>query len=130
MRVFGSPAQIHVRATVRADKKLSDRSVSGTFIGHSLYGNGYNFLIRTTTGTINQFEEIDSADAKFNETFSPHRARQGKLASGNEIAPDLTTVPESDSNSLPVPSSSKQDEPDDGVIDLQSPKDPTELQYG
>ena len=33
LRVFGSPAQIHVRATIRSDKKLSDRSVSGTFIG-------------------------------------------------------------------------------------------------
>ena len=130
MRVFGSPAQIHVRATVRSDKKLSDRSVSGTFIGHSLHGNGYNFLIRKTMGNINQFEEIDSADAKFNETFSPHRERQGKLASVNEIAPDLTTVPASDSQSLPVPSSTKQGEPEDGVIDLDSPKDPTKLQYG
>jgi transposase InsO family protein len=45
MRVFGSPAQIHVRATIRDDKKLSDRSVSGTFIGHSTHGNGYMFLV-------------------------------------------------------------------------------------
>ena len=32
MRVFGSPAQIFVRATIREDKKLSNRSISGTFV--------------------------------------------------------------------------------------------------
>ena len=73
MRVFGSPAQIHVRATIRADKKLSDRSVSGTFIGHSTRGNGYIFLVNKTNGTNGQYDEIDSIDAKFNETFSPYR---------------------------------------------------------
>ncbi len=50
MRVFGSPAQIHVRATIRVDTKLSDRSVSGTFISHSSHGNGYIFLERKTLG--------------------------------------------------------------------------------
>ncbi len=89
MRVFGSPAQIHVRATVRADKKLSDRSVSGTFIGHSTRGNGYISLVNKTNGTNGQYDEIDSTDVKFNETFSPYRARQGQLASGNDIVPDL-----------------------------------------
>jgi hypothetical protein len=96
MRVFGSPAQIHVRATIRADKKLSDRSISGTFIGHSRHGNGYIFLVRKPSGQNYILDEIDSRDAKFNETFSPYRERQGKLTSTNEIDPDLTTETEQD----------------------------------
>ena len=91
MRVFGSPAQIHVRATIREDKKLSDRSISGTFIGHSTRGNGYIFLVNKNKGTSGKYVEIDSTDVKFNETFSPYRERQGQLASSNEIEPDLTT---------------------------------------
>jgi hypothetical protein len=122
MRVFGSPAQIHVRATIRSDKKLSDRSISGTFIGHSRHGNGYNFLIQKTTGKGKPYAEIDSVDAKFNETFSPHRARHGQLTSGNEIAPDLTTVPTS---IMPQDS-----ELDDGVNELESHEDPTASPYG
>ncbi len=59
MRVFGSPAQIHVRATIREDKKLSDRSVSGTFIGHSTKGNGYIFLVPKRTGMCEPYTEID-----------------------------------------------------------------------
>jgi hypothetical protein len=85
LRVFGSPAQIFVRATIRDDNKLSDRSVSGTFVGLSDKGNGYNFLV----GSSNELVEIDSKDAKFNETFSECRDRQGKLSSANHIPPDL-----------------------------------------
>ncbi len=81
MRVFGSPAQIFVRGTIRDDKKLSDRSISGTFVGISDKGNGYLFLIRKS----NTFVEIDSKDAKFNETFSDCRALQGKLITAQNI---------------------------------------------
>ena len=88
LRVFGSPAQIHVRATIREDKKLSDRSVTGTFIGHSTRGNGYLFLVPKSSGTC-QCDELDSNDVKFNETFSPYRERQGRLISDNPITPDL-----------------------------------------
>jgi hypothetical protein len=45
MRVLGSPAQIHIRKTVRKDSKLLDRSISGTFIGNSSRGNDYIFLV-------------------------------------------------------------------------------------
>jgi transposase InsO family protein len=64
MRVFGSPAQIFLRDTIRQDKKLSDRSTSGTFVGISDKGNGYIFLIRKS----NELVEVDTKDAKFNET--------------------------------------------------------------
>jgi transposase InsO family protein len=56
LRVFGSPAQIFVRATIRDDKKLSDRSVSGTFVGMSDKGNGFIFLIEKSDSIV----EIDS----------------------------------------------------------------------
>jgi hypothetical protein len=85
LHVFGSPAQIFVRATVRNDVKLSDRSVSGTFVGISDKGNGFIFLIQKS----NTFIEIDSKDEKFNETFSDYRARQGKIAAAPYIGPDL-----------------------------------------
>ena len=85
MRVFGSPAQIFVRPSARNDTKLSNRSVSGTFVGMSDKGNGYIFLI----GSSNKFVEIDSRDAKFNETFSDYRDRQGKLNAAQNIAADL-----------------------------------------
>jgi hypothetical protein len=85
LRVFGSPAQIFVRATIRNDKKLSDRSVSGTFIGMSDKGNGYIFLVPKS----NELVEIDSKDAKFNETFADYRGRQGKLTTAHYIEPDL-----------------------------------------
>jgi hypothetical protein len=75
LRVFGSPAQIFLRPTVRSDPKLSDRSISGTFVGMSDKGNGYIFVVNRS----NEFVEIDSKDAKFNETFSEYRGRQGKL---------------------------------------------------
>jgi len=85
LRVFGSPAQIFIRATIRDDVKLSDRSVSGTFVGISDKGNGYIFLI----GKSNELATIDAKDAKFNETFSDIRERQGKLSPANHISPDL-----------------------------------------
>ncbi len=85
MRVFGSPAQIFVRAKIRDDQKLSDWSVSGTFVGVSDKGNGYIFLIQKS----NELVQIDSKDAKFNETFSDYRGRQGKLTKASYIDPDL-----------------------------------------
>ncbi len=59
IRVFGGPAQIFVSETTRIDKKLSDRSVSGTFVGISDKGNGYIFLIRKSNTLI----EVGSKDA-------------------------------------------------------------------
>ncbi len=91
MRVFGSPAQIFVRATIRNDKELSDRSVSGTFVGISDKGNGYIFLV----GKLNKLVQVDSKDAKFNETFSDCREGQGKLPPANHISPDLRNENES-----------------------------------
>ena len=93
MRVFGSPAQIFLRPTIRKDKKLSDRSVSGTFVGISDKGNGYIFLVRKSKnfGEIDSKDlvEIDSKDVKFNETFAEHRERKGKLTTASNIDPDL-----------------------------------------
>ena len=74
MRVFGCPAQIFVRATTRNDKKLSDRSVSGTFVGISDKGNGYIFLIQKSNPL--ELVQVDSKDVKFNETFADCRAIQ------------------------------------------------------
>jgi hypothetical protein len=85
LRVFGSPAQIFVRPTARSDKKLSDRSVSGTLVGISDKGNGYIFLVNKSDSIV----EIDSKDAKFNETFSEYRGKQGKITAANHIEPDL-----------------------------------------
>jgi transposase InsO family protein len=85
MRVFGSPAQIFVRPTIRSDPKLSDRSISGTFVGISDKGNGYIFLVNKYDTLV----EVDSKDAKFNETFSDYRGRQGKIMVAPFIAPDL-----------------------------------------
>ncbi len=48
-------------------------------------GNGYIFLINKS----DSFVEIDSKDAKFNETFSDYRARQGKVMTAPYIDPDL-----------------------------------------
>ena len=92
MRVFGSPAQIFVRATIRDDVKLSDRSVSGTFVGISDKGNGYIFLVSKS----NEVVEIDAKDAKFNETFADIRERKGKLTNAHYISPDLTEVTDKD----------------------------------
>jgi hypothetical protein len=90
MRVFGSPAQIFLRGTVRQDQKLSDRSVSGTFIGISDKGNGYIFLVQKS----NELVEVDTKDAKFNKTFSDCRERQGKLVNARNINPNLMNVTE------------------------------------
>jgi hypothetical protein len=90
--VFGCPAQIFVRSTIRADKKLSDRSISGTFVGISDKGNGYILLV----GKSNKLVQIDSKDAKFNETFSDYRERQGQLSLANHITPDLMDKNESE----------------------------------
>jgi hypothetical protein len=58
----------------------------GIFIGMSRKGNGYNFRIKRTNTTV----EIDSADAKFNETFSDCRDRQGRIIKGGKVLdPDL-----------------------------------------
>ena len=81
LRVFGCPAQIFIRPTLRGNNKLSDRSEMGIFIGMSRKGNGYNFRIKRTNTTV----EIDSADAKFNETFSDCRDRQGRIIKGGKV---------------------------------------------
>jgi hypothetical protein len=54
-------------------------------VGISDKGNGFIFLIQKS----NELVEIDSKDAKFNETFSDCRERQGKLIKANNIYPDL-----------------------------------------
>ncbi len=68
---------------------LSYRSVSGTFVGMSDKGNGYIFLIQKSNTFVDDFVEIDSKDAKFNETFADCRARHGKLTTAHYIDPDL-----------------------------------------
>jgi hypothetical protein len=134
MRVFEGPAQIRVRATIRSDKKLSDRSIRGTFLGHSTHGNGYIFLVQKNSGHTSQYVEIDSSDAKFNETFSPYRARQGTLSTGNKIEPDLTTTPESDARAaqdtpiMPTATIRNMDQHDD--VESLLTKDGTNQQYG
>ena len=91
LRVFGCPAQIFVRATKRENNKLSDRSEKGTLIGMSTLGNGYIFRVQRT----NQIVEIDSRDAKFNETFSDCIDRKGrKIKGGKVLDPDLFNEPE------------------------------------
>jgi transposase InsO family protein len=86
LRVFGCPAQIFIRATKRGNNKLSDRSEKGIFIGMSRNGNGFIFRVKRTNTTC----VIDSKDAKFNETFSDCRDRQGKIIKGGKVLdPDL-----------------------------------------
>jgi hypothetical protein len=75
---------------VRKDTKLSDRSISGTFVGISDKGNGYIFLIEKS----NTLVEIDRRDAKFNETFADYRERKGILTAASYIKPDLRTTNE------------------------------------
>jgi hypothetical protein len=115
LRVFGSPAQIFVRPTIRTDNKLSDRSISGTFVGVSDKGNGYIFLIKK----LNTFVEIDSKDAKFNETFSQIRARQGKLTTANDIEPDLRTEDDDLLDEEPATQSDDSISDNDGDIKQQ-----------
>jgi transposase InsO family protein len=86
LRVFGCPAQIFIRSKERLNNKVSSRSEQGTFIGMSQLGNGFIFRVRRT----NQTFDIDSADAKFNETFSDCRDRQGRIIKGGRVLePDL-----------------------------------------
>ena len=106
LRVFGCPAQIHIRATRRDDNKLSDRSESGTFVGMSQKGNGYIFLV----ARLNKIIEIDSKDVKFNETFSDCRERKGQLSSGANITSDLFT--EKEANEVTNSSSSETQKPE------------------
>jgi hypothetical protein len=81
-----------MRATIRDDVKLSDRSVSGTFVGISDKGNRYICLVPKS----NEVVEIDAKDAKFNETFADILERKGKLINAHYISPDLTEVTDKD----------------------------------
>jgi transposase InsO family protein len=91
LRVFGCPAQIFVKVKDRDNNKISTRSEHGTFIGMSKLGNGYVFRIKRTR----QIVETDSADVKFNETFSDCRDKKGKIIKGGRVLdPDLINVPE------------------------------------
>ncbi len=57
----------------------------------SKLGNGFIFRVQRT----NQIVEIDSADVKFNETFSDCRDRQEKLVKGGRVLdPNLINSPE------------------------------------
>jgi hypothetical protein len=118
MRVFGSPAQIFVRATIRADKKLSSRSVSGTFVGISDKGNGYIFLIQKS----NKLVEIDTKDAKFNEIFADYRGKQGKLTTAPFIDPDLKEETECNNEGNESSDNSGNEDESDGQQQHERPK--------
>jgi hypothetical protein len=86
LRVFGCPAQIFVRPKERQHNKFSSRSEQGTFIEMSKAGNGFIFRIKRTNTTV----EVDSADVKFNETFSDCMDRKGRtIKGGRTLQPDL-----------------------------------------
>ncbi len=117
LRVFGCPAQIFVRQKQRENNKLSSRSEKGTFIGMSRIGNGFLFRIERTR----QFVEVDSADAKFNETFSDCRDRRGKIIKGGRILdPDLYNVPEMEADILKSMESWKASENDEVAENLEN----------
>ena len=100
-----------MRPTVRKDNKLSDRSISGTFVGLSDKGNGYIFLINKA----NDLVEIDTKDAKFNETFADCRAMKGKLTAANNIEPDLRNEREKPDDDTPeTKGSDSSSDNDDG----------------
>jgi hypothetical protein len=107
LRLFGSPAQIFIRLSVRTSNKLSNRSEHGTFLGMSSHGNGYYIFRVDRNHTI---VEVDSKDVRFNETFSDVRDRQGRLIRrGAVLPPDLHTTqelepkdPESTESDLPA----------------------------
>ncbi len=63
-------------------------------VGISDKGNGYLFLIPKS----NTLVEIDSKDAKFNETFAEIRDRKGKLVTASYIEPDLRNDTDKDNN--------------------------------
>ena len=91
LRVFGCPAQIFIKEKERGNGKISSRSEKGTFIGMSKLGTGFIFRVER----IKQFVEVDSADVKFNETFSDCRDRKGKIIKGGRVLdPDLFNVEE------------------------------------
>ena len=91
LRVFGCPAQIFIKEKDRSNNKVSARSEKGTFIGMSKLGNGFLFRVARTK----EFVEVDSADVKFNETFSDCRDRKGKIIKGGRVLdPELFNVPD------------------------------------
>ena len=91
LRVFGCPAQIFVRSKDRDINKLSPRSEMGVFLGMSKLGKGYVFRIQRNKRIV----EVDSADVKFNETFSDCRDRKGRIIKGGRVLdPDLFNIPE------------------------------------
>jgi transposase InsO family protein len=86
LRVFGCPAQIFVKSKDRESNKISSRSEKGTLIGMSTVGNGYLFRIQRTKCIV----EVDSKDAKFNETFSNCMDKKGREIKGGKVLdPDL-----------------------------------------
>ncbi len=111
LRLFGSPAQIFIRPSVRNSTKFSNRSEHGTFLGMSSKGNGYIFRVDRNHTIV----EVDSKDVKFNETFSDVRNRKGHLIRrGTVLSPDLHTTQESDEIE---PESTESDLPSqDGII--------------
>ncbi len=95
LRVFGCPAQIFIRPSARTNPKLSDRSEKGIFVGMSVRGNGFIFLVRRTKTVL----EVDSKDVLFNETFSDCRDRHGKIVpNGAVLQPDLNDASDFDSS--------------------------------
>jgi transposase InsO family protein len=101
LRVFGCPAQIFVKQKDRSNNKISSRSEKGTFIGMSKLGNGFLFRIERTKS----FVEVDSADVKFNETFSDCRDRKGKIIKGGRVLdPELFNVPDIEAKVSAMPS--------------------------
>jgi hypothetical protein len=95
LRVFGCPAQIFIRPSARTNPKLSDRSEKGIFVGMSVRGNGFIFLVHRTKTIL----EVDSKDVLFNETFSDCRDRHGKIVpNGAVLQPDLHEASDFDSS--------------------------------
>jgi hypothetical protein len=111
LRLFGSPAQIFIRPSVRASNKFSNRSEHGTLLGMSSKGNGYIFRVDRNHTIV----EVDSKDVKFNETFSDIRDHKGRLIRrGVVLPPDLHTTREPDATE---PESAESDLPSqDGII--------------
>jgi hypothetical protein len=70
-------------------------------------GNGYIFLVPKS----NELVEIDSKDAKFNETFADYRGRQGKLTTAHYIEPDLKEKKEEVNDEKTITLSSDEESP-------------------
>ena len=64
LRVFGCPAEIHIRASRRENGKLDDRSERGALAGMSTKGNGWIFYVPSAR------RSYISLDAVFDESFS------------------------------------------------------------